>query len=261
MKNILDQIKAFKKEEITHRKQQKSLQELQSSPLFTRKPLSLRNAITKADSKGIIAEFKRQSPSKGIINPTAEVQSVTKGYQEAGAAGVSILYDQHFFGAQPQDFEHGRAQLSIPLLQKDFILDEYQITEAKAIGADVVLLIAKMLSTEEVKRLTAYAHLLDLEVLLETHNEEEIIAHQHTEYDLIGINNRNLQSFDVTVENSIALAKLLPPTAIKIAESGLQNVETIHQLRSNGFQGFLIGEYFMRDQQPASALKRLMDKL
>ncbi|WP_010251585.1 indole-3-glycerol phosphate synthase TrpC [Myroides injenensis] len=261
MNLILTKIKENKLKEIQERISKTSLQALQKSPLFSRSCLSMKENIIDKTQKGIIAEFKRQSPSKGIIHPNADIKQITQGYQASGASAISILNDQKFFGALSTDFEIGRASISLPLLQKDFVLCEYQIAEAKASGADVILLIAKMLKTEEVKRLTHYAHQLGLEVLLETHNAEEIIAHQSTEFDLIGINNRDLNTFKVDIENSIRLAQLLPSYAVKIAESGIDNTESIKHLKENGFSGFLMGEYFMKDKDPAQKLKELIKTL
>ncbi|WP_025125772.1 indole-3-glycerol phosphate synthase TrpC [Myroides odoratimimus] len=258
---ILEQIKAHKRIEVAQRKTIKSIAELRNTPLYNRTPIDFKACITAKNNRAIIAEFKRQSPSKGIIHPNANITEIVKGYEANGAAALSILNDSQFFGALPTDFANARASVNLPLLQKDFILDEYQIEEAKSIGADAILLIAKMLPIERVKVLTDYAHQLGLQVLLETHTEEEIRCHLHTEFDLIGINNRDLNTFEVNIQHSIALANLLPQQAVKIAESGIQNAATLLELADNGFSGFLMGEYFMKMANPAEQLRLLQQEI
>ncbi|MVX34712.1 indole-3-glycerol phosphate synthase TrpC [Myroides sp. LoEW2-1] len=261
MKNILDTIKAQKKREVEHRKALITELELQNRPLFHREGISLVDKIKREHTPHIIAEFKRQSPSKGIIRPNADLLNITTGYQREGASAISVLNDSQFFGAQSDDFSTARVTLNVPLLQKDFIVDKYQITEAKSLGADVILLIAKLLPPEVIKQLTDYAHQLGLEVLLETHSETEIREHLSTEFDLIGINNRDLNTFSVDIDNSVALSQLLPNKAIKIAESGIDNASTISKLYQQGFSAFLIGEYFMRAPEPAIKLRETKQAL
>lgn len=258
---ILDQIKVHKLIDIQHRKTVKSIADLKMSDLYNRTPIDFKACITARDNSAIIAEFKRQSPSKGIIHPDADIKSIVKGYEVNGAAALSILNDSQFFGALNTDFADARATVRLPLLQKDFILDEYQLEEAKAIGADAILLIAKMLPVERVKVLADYAHTLGLQVLLETHTELEIMDHLHTEFDLIGINNRDLNTFQVNIQHSIALANLLPQQAVKIAESGIQDASTLLELANNGFSGFLMGEYFMKTADPAEQLRVLQEEI
>lgn len=258
---ILEQIKAHKLIEIEQRKAIKSISQLRNSPLYNRTAIDYKSAILAKNNRAIIAEFKRQSPSKGDIHPNADIHSIVKGYEAAGAAGLSILNDSHFFGALVTDFADARATVNLPLLQKDFILDEYQLEEAKSIGADAILLIAKMLPVERVKVLTDYAHQLGLQVLLETHTEQEITDHLHTAFDLIGINNRDLNTFEVNIQHSIALANLLPQHAVKIAESGIQDAATLLELADNGFAGFLMGEYFMKHTNPPEQLRLLQEEI
>ncbi|MBC7494051.1 MAG: indole-3-glycerol-phosphate synthase, partial [Flavobacterium sp.] len=210
---------------------------------------------------GIIAEFKRKSPAKGNINLEANGVEVTQGYVDAGVAGLSVLTDELFFGAKKDDFQLAIKNKIIPILRKDFIVDEYQIFQSKAMGADVILLIAKFLTNKELQSFTYLAHELGLEVFLETHSETEILDNLDLPFDLIGINNRNLNSFEVAVENSIKLAELLPKSCVKIAESGIQDFETVQLLKKYGFNGFLIGEYFMREQNPAVKCAELIQKL
>ncbi|MEC4112954.1 indole-3-glycerol phosphate synthase TrpC [Myroides pelagicus] len=261
MRHILETIKLHKLQEVEQRKQNTSEEQLKNGVLFKRSTISLVDKIRQANTPHIIAEFKRQSPSKGIIRNNADIVSITAGYQAQGASAVSVLNDTKFFGAKANDFITAREQLSIPLLQKDFIVDKYQITEAKAMGADLILLIAKMLPTDVLKRLAAYAHQIGLEVLLETHNEKEIKDHLTTEFDLIGINNRDLNTFRVDIANSIALSQLLPKSAIKVAESGLDDPQVVTKLYQEGFNAFLIGEYFMKASDPTLKLKETRQKI
>lgn len=246
---ILETIVQAKRIEVEKRSHQTSIQELQESIYYKRKCLSLRESILKRS--GIIAEFKRQSPSKGRINQNANAGLVTSGYENAGVSGISVLTDQQFFGAFKEDFEEVRKVVNIPILRKDFIIDSYQIHESKAMGADVILLIARILSPDLVREFTEIAHGLGMEVLLETHSQEEIESHYFESIDLIGINNRDLNTFEVNFERSIQLASKLPKSVLKIAESGIGSEEDILFLKENGYQGFLIGESFMKSDNPA----------
>lgn len=259
--NILDTIKAKKLQEVAHLKAQFTTSLLEKQPLFTLATHSLRKAIESSVTGGIIAEFKRKSPAKGNINLDSNVVEVTQGYATAGVSGLSVLTDVDFFGAKKNDFELARKNNTIPMLRKDFIIDEYQIIQSKAMGADVILLIAKILTKKQMQSYTNLAHELGMEVFLETQNEAEILENMDLNFDLIGINNRNLNSFEVSVENSIKLAQILPKSSIKIAESGIQSTETIKLLKANGFQGFLIGEYFMKEENPAEKCKNLIQQL
>ncbi len=259
--SILETIKQKKIEEVAFLKSMCSIKTLEKSSLFESKTVSLKQSILNSKTGGIISEFKRKSPAKGNINLDANVETITKGYVEANVAGLSVLTDVSFFGAKPNDFSLARENKTIPILRKDFIIDEYQILQSKALGADVILLIAKILTHKQMYDYTNLAHQLGMEVFLETQNEKEISYVLDIDFDLIGINNRNLNSFEVSVENSIKLAKLLPNSSVKIAESGIQSVEIINLLKQNGFNGFLIGEYFMKNQNPANKCKKLIQQL
>lgn len=227
---------------------------MEREELFKRNGVSLTNSLLSVNSTGIIAEFKRKSPSKGIINANAKVEDVVKSYEEYGAAGVSVLTDELFFGGSYTDFSTARISISIPLLRKDFMIDEYQFIEAKAWGADVVLLIAAILSPRQVRDFTKLSHDLSMQVLLELHDETEL-DHVYHEVDMVGINNRNLKTFEVDIEQSIRMANYLGKDFTKIAESGISSIETLKYFKNNGFQGFLMGEYFMKNMNPAHAFK------
>ena len=249
MMKILETIYHKKLQEIEIKKSITSIDELQKRKHFNKDCYSLKNKFNNKEH-GLIAEFKRQSPSKGIINANADIEKTTKGYEENGAFAISVLTDEYFFGAHKTDFQIARNNTTIPLLRKDFIIDEYQIFETKAMGADVVLLIARILNVEKAKELRLLAKQLGMEVLLEIHSEEEIKSFMEIDPDLIGVNNRNLNSFEVDIKNSIQLANQLPSDIIKIAESGIESTQTLKTFIENGFKGFLIGEYFMKQSQP-----------
>ena len=251
--NILDTIIAHKRTEVEQRKAAILVEDMKRSPYFLRQPCSLKASLLDDSLTGIIAEFKRQSPSKGIINGQADVVAVTRAYAEGGAAGLSVLTDEHFFGGCTDDLMKARVN-TIPILRKDFIVDEYQIVEARAMGADVILLIAACLEPAEVKRLAIFARNLDMEVLLELHGEEEL-EHICDETELVGINNRNLKTFAVDIERSLAMARRIPDNKIKIAESGISSVDMIRLFKENGFRGFLVGETFMKENDPGAAFK------
>lgn len=258
---ILESIKQHQLKEVTLQKVLNPIHLLEKSSLFNTNPISLKAAILNSQQNGIIAEFKRKSPSKGAINLKADVKKITTGYINAGASALSILTNHHFFGAQTDDFKIARSFNNCPILRKDFMLDEYQIIESKSMGADVILLIAKMLSPKEVQKLAKTAQDIGLEVFLELQNQVEIEHYAFDNIDLVGINNRNLNTFEVDPENSIKLAKQLPTNILKIAESGIESVNTIKTLKENGFDGFLIGEYFMRCSNPAQQCYELIQQL
>ncbi|MFN0175107.1 MAG: indole-3-glycerol phosphate synthase TrpC [Saprospiraceae bacterium] len=259
--NILEQIKQHKLAEVESKKSLYPVKFLEQSPYFNSDCVSMKKYIRDPNRSGIIAEFKRKSPSKGDINKYANVQEVTLGYMQAGAAALSVLTDEHFFGAKKGDLQTARKFNYCPILRKDFIVDEYQIIEAKSMGADVILLIAKMLSTAEIKSFSEVAKSLGLEVFLEFHNELEIQEKASANFDLAGINNRNLNSFEVDIENSIRLANTLPKDTLRIAESGIESAAIIQLLKENGFNGFLIGEYFMRNSHPADKCKEFIKEI
>ncbi|MFO7869063.1 MAG: indole-3-glycerol phosphate synthase TrpC [Bacteroidales bacterium] len=250
--NILDEIVAKRKQDVAKRKQEKSLPELEKSPFFQRSVISASSYITAPEKSGIIAEHKRASPSKGIINNTLSVIDVTTAYEKAGASCISILTEEHYFKGSAQDIREVRDSVSIPILRKDFIVNEYQIVEAKALGADFILLIAAYLSQEQIRHYTQLAHSLDLEVLCEIHTQSEVDK-CIPEINIIGVNNRNLKDFSVDIEHSIALLEHIPASFVRISESGISNPETVIRLKSKGFDGFLMGENFMKHNAPGKA--------
>lgn len=249
---ILDEIIEYKKKEVASCKELTSVQELEQMELFSREVYSLKNSVLNPDRTGIISEFKRKSPSKGIINDKALVEDVTTAYANGGASGLSVLTDFNFFGGTIEDLIKARKANTIPVLRKEFIIDEYQISEAKAFGADAILLIAAVLDASEIETLYKAANKIGLEVLLEIHDEEEL-QKINGHADLVGINNRNLKTFEVDIANSIKLAGMLPAEMPKIAESGISSVEMIKDLKTKGFDGFLIGENFMKTPAPGQA--------
>ncbi|MBB6329459.1 indole-3-glycerol phosphate synthase [Chryseobacterium sediminis] len=249
---ILDKIIERKKLEIATAKSRISLDQLKNTDFFGRKTYSLKESIK--NKSGIIAEFKRQSPSKGIINNNVEPLEVVSAYESFGASGISILTDHEFFGGNLNDILSVRNDIKIPILRKDFMIDEYQFYEAKSIGADVILLIASCLSPAQVEEFTALAHELKMEVLLEIHTEDEL-KHFNSKIDLVGINNRNLKDFKVDLQHSVQLKNLLPKEVLSVAESGIYNIEDFQFLKEKGFDGFLMGEYFMKNTNPAQAFK------
>ncbi|MEQ9305004.1 MAG: indole-3-glycerol phosphate synthase TrpC, partial [Marinoscillum sp.] len=216
--NILDQIIADKKEEVAQRKSLYPIKLLEQSTYFDGKPVSLKKYIRRKDKLGIIAEFKRKSPSKGVINNSAQVERTTIGYMQAGASGLSILTDSKYFGGKNEDLTIARSFNFCPILRKDFIVDEYQIIEAKSIGADVILLIAAALKPQEIKTLGAFAQSLGMEVLLEVHNKEELETSINENVDLLGVNNRNLGTFHTDIQTSKDLAAMIPNDFVKVSE-------------------------------------------
>ncbi len=257
--NILEEIVAHKKSEVERRKSELSISDLEKRVFFSRKSLSLKKSLQDKTKTGIIAEFKRKSPSKGVINATADVVEVTKAFTENGASCLSVLTDEFFFGGSDSDLLKARVN-EIPVLRKDFIVDQYQIVEAKSIGADIILLIAACLNPAEVKRLASFARSIGLEVLLELHGEEEL-EHICDETEIIGINNRDLKTFKVDIERSLLMAEQLPADKIKVAESGISSVDDILLFRKNGYKGFLIGENFMKAENPGEAFKKFIQEL
>ncbi|MCB0479304.1 MAG: indole-3-glycerol phosphate synthase TrpC [Crocinitomicaceae bacterium] len=256
---LLDKIIQTKRGEVSTRMNQTSLQEIQERENYARSCYSMKQSIL--EGTGIIAEFKRQSPSKGIIHENADPKQISEAYFRTGVSGISVLTDGQYFGGADRDFTDVRNQVSVPLLRKDFIIDSYQIHESKALGADVILLIARILTPDLVQEFTEIAHNLGMEVLLETHAKTEIASHYFNEIDLIGINNRDLDTFQVDIDRSILLAQQLPEDTVKIAESGLSDPETVLKLRNNGFDGFLMGEVFMKEKNPGQACKKFLEQL
>ena len=259
---ILDKIIAFKKTEIAKIKAEVHIKKLVESPNFGREVFSLKKSLLEVGSTGIIAEFKRQSPSKGIINDTATIADVTSGYLDANVAAQSILTDTSFFGGSMADLMEARViNQQKPILRKDFIVDGFQIVEAKAIGADVILLIASCLTKAELKNYGQLAVDLGLEVLYEVHTQEDLDKINDLDNKIIGINNRNLNTFEVDLENSIKLVNQIPDSSLKISESGISDPKIIMGLKEFGFQGFLIGESFMKTENPGEACQEFISQI
>lgn len=258
--NILDNIIATKVNEVKQKKEFLPVKELETFPYFQAPCNSLVSHLLNDGATGIIAEFKRKSPSKGVINDDVQIGPVVEAYDAHGAAGISILTDENFFGGSNDDVLYARSIVSVPILRKDFIIDEYQLIEAKAIGASVILLIAACLTPARVKELALFAKRLSLEVLLEIHNKAEL-QHICTEVDIVGVNNRDLKTFTVDVERSIELADKIPADKIKISESGISDPDTIIHLKQYGFKGFLIGETFMKQPDPSIAFADFVNQL
>ncbi|MEL7425850.1 MAG: indole-3-glycerol phosphate synthase TrpC [Bacteroidota bacterium] len=258
--NILDKIVAHKRQEVAERKERYPVKLMEESIYFDTPTVSLSAYLQRPDRHGIIAEFKRRSPSKGDINPYAKVEEVSIGYMQAGASALSVLTDQHFFGGKNADLTEARKFNFCPILRKDFIIDEYQILEARSIGADAILLIAACLTKEELHRLASFARSLGLEVLVELHAEEEL-GKLSPEANVVGVNNRDLQTFEVSISHSIQLFPKLPAEMVKISESGLNDPQAIVELRRVGFEGFLIGEYFMRDERPGQRCREFIQQI
>lgn len=251
--NILATIIASKFGEVAERKKQISIAQLQAMPLFAKPCLSLKQHLLDPSKTGIIAEFKRQSPSKGVINDQADVATVTNAYAKYGASGISVLTDTTYFGGSLADLSIA-IQNPTPVLRKEFIIDEFQIIEAKAYGASVILLIASCLTPAETKLLAATAKGLGMEVLLELHDASEL-EFINDSVDFVGINNRSLKSFEVNIDHSLQLRSMLPKDKLSIAESGIYDMETFQLLKKEGFDGFLMGEYFMKQTDPAKAFE------
>jgi indole-3-glycerol phosphate synthase len=250
--NILNEIIAQRRKTVAELKKTVSTKQLEQKPGFNKICLPLTKSLLSKNNLGIIAEFKKASPSKGNINIHATVEQVTSGYQAGGAAAVSILTEPFYFKGADAYIEVVYNNLNIPILRKDFITDEYQILEAKAIGADVILLIAACLTQTQTKALAAFAKSLGLQVLLELHEEKELDCFNEFT-DVVGINNRNLKTFEVDIENSIRMAGRLPATTLRIAESGIYSIDDILYFKQNGFNGYLIGENFMKEPEPGKA--------
>ncbi len=258
--NILDKITIDKRKEVALRKSLIPVSQLEESVLFNRETISLANNLRNSNT-GIIAEHKRRSPSKSVINHTLNVQDVASGYENAGVCGMSVLTDGKYFGGSLDDLLIARSSCNLPLLRKEFIIDEYQLLEAKAYGADVILLIAAILSKEEIKKYSEFAKSLNLDVLLEVHNEEELHKSIMPSLDMLGVNNRNLKTFDVSLETSKQLSQFIPNDFVKVSESGISNIEAIKELQPYGYQGFLIGENFMRTDNPGASATTFINNL
>lgn len=258
--NILDKIVAHKQHEVAESKSLVPVKRLEQSIYFENRVVSMKQYVSDPEKTGIIAEFKRKSPSKGLINGTAEVEQTSIGYMQAGASALSILTDQSFFGGQNEDLTLARRFNFCPILRKDFVIDEYQIIEAKSIGADCVLLIAAVLEPRRLQELARFAKQLGLEVLMEVHDKEELERSLNDHLDLVGVNNRNLKTFEVSLDTSLSLVEIIPSQFLKISESGISDPGTLVQLKAAGFDGFLIGENFMKHSRPHQAAYNFMNE-
>ena len=256
--SILKKIVNSKQKELLKQKEKHSISFLEKQKYFLREPISIKKHIQ--NKLGIISEFKRKSPSKGIINSHSKVIDVAQQYEKAGVSALSILTNTKYFGGTINDIISVRDTVNIPILRKEFIIDEYQIIETKAIGADAILLIASILTKKQIINFSKIAKSLKLEVLLEIHNENELIKINNY-IDCIGINNRNLNNFTVNINNSINLANKIPDNFIKISESGISSIDVIKKLKVYNFKGFLIGENFMKTQNPGNACYNFLNQL
>lgn len=259
--NILDKIVARKRQEIAAARQDISAAQLEQSEHFSRKCYSLRSFIEDSERTGIIAEFKRSSPSKGLINGHSSIRDVATGYAAAGASALSVLTDTTFFGGSYIDLIEARQAVQIPILRKDFMLDEYQVLEAKAWGADIILLIASILHPDEIKKMASLAKSLGMSVLMEVHQEREIERYLCEDLDAVGVNNRNLGDFSVSLDHSYNLVSRIPDQFLKISESGISNAQILSDLREAGFEGFLIGENFMKEKIPGKAFADFVQQI
>ena len=258
--NILEKIAADKRIEVEERKEMIPVEALELLPHFHRKCLSMSDSLHNS-STGIITEFKRRSPSHPEINLSADVEKITTGYEKAGASGISVLTDEIYFGGTLDDLLLARENVKIPLLRKDFMIDEYQIFEAKALGADVILLIAALLTRKQITDFSKRAKSLGLEVLLEVHNQEELEKSLMPGLDMIGVNNRNLKTFEIDLNTSKELAEKIPSEFVKVSESGISETSSILELQKSGFQGFLIGGNFMKTEDPGQSASEFIEQL
>lgn len=259
--SILNEIIAFKRKEITESQVLRPVKLLERSIFFETPSVSMCDYLQREDKVGIIAEIKRASPSKGAINPYIDVEQLSIGYMQAGASALSVLSDTKYFAGSTHDVEVARKYNYCPILRKDFIVSEYQIIEAKSIGADCILLIATAIEAESCRQLASFAKTLGLEVLLEVHNKAEIESHVNPYIDLVGVNNRNLHDFSTDIETSVALSEYIPDGFIRVSESGLSDANAILRLKQVGYQGFLIGGFFMQHAHPEEACARLVKEV
>lgn len=265
MKDILEEIMAHKRHEVEASKREVPLSVLANllKERYRQRQLrptySLKQALQNSNS-GIISEFKRKSPSKGWISQNANPAIIAPAYEQGGATALSVLTDAKYFGGSSEDLRTARSKVSLPILRKDFICDEYQLYEARLWGADAILLIASALERNTCIALTRKAKELQLEVLLELHHEREL-EYLNDAVDVVGINNRNLGTFHTDTEHSFLLAEQLPRETVRISESGISDAATARELRQKGFQGFLIGELFMRTENPGESLKYFLQQM
>ena len=257
---ILDHIIANKYKEVAVKKEAFPISLLEKSALFNRETTSLAKAL-RSSGTGIIAEHKRRSPSKSVINNSVLVQDVARAYELAGAIGMSVLTDTNYFGGSLEDLLLARSATSMPLLRKDFIVDSYQVVEAKSYGADAILLIAACLKRQQLIEFSALAKDLGMDVLLEIHNEEELKKSMLPTADLLGVNNRNLKTFEVSLDSSKELSALIPNDFVKVSESGISSIAAIKELQPFGYKGFLIGENFMKTENPGETARKFINEL
>lgn len=258
--NILEQIVAHKKQEVAERKELYPVKLLEKSLYFSSPTVSLKKYLAREDKSGIISEFKRKSPSRGIINAYADVEETSIGYMRAGASALSVLTDSHFFGGSSEDLKTARKFNFCPILRKDFTIDAYQVYEARSMGADAILLIAEILSEKELKQLADLAKSLEMEVLMEVHSKDQLQKASGS-VDIIGVNNRNLDTFEVDIQTSYKLLNHIPSDTFKISESGISNPEVVCRLKAAGYKGFLIGEHFMKSSHPGKSCLRFINEL
>ena len=258
--HILDEISAFKKRLLDHKKRVVSIKDLEAMPSFQRNCFVLTERIKNADF-GIVAEHKRRSPSKPHLNFKTDVFDVAKTYETAGVSGMSVLTEQKYFGGSLEDLMLCRSACNLPLLRKDFMVDEYQIIESKAHGADVILLIAACLTPKEVCRFSTLAKQLGMQSILEVHSLEELQNHICDTVDIIGVNNRNLKTFEVDLQTSRELIEHIPENFVKISESGLKHAQDILDLKNIGYNGFLLGEHFMVTDNPGLSAQQFIQSL
>ncbi len=261
MSSILREIVAHKRREVQGRKELYPPRLLEQSIYFSTRSVSLKHYLLRPNQAGVIAEIKRRSPSRGELNSHLSIEELSIGYMQSGASALSVLTDSKYFGGSVQDFTLARSFNFCPVLRKDFIIDEYQLIEAKAIGADVVLLLASVLTPGECVRFSRLAKQLGLEILLEIDDRSHLETHLTDDIDLVGVNNRDLRTLKVNVERSFCLAALVPPQFLKISESGIRQAETVHALKQLGFVGFLVGELFMESSDPVQKCKQFIEGL
>ncbi len=259
--NILKKILAHKEKEVAETRELFPVKLLEKSVYFHETPVPLTKYLAREDRIGVIAEIKRQSPSKGVMNKYISVEELSIGYMQAGASALSVLTDSYFFGGSHEDLQEARKFNFCPILRKDFIIDDYQIVEARSIGADVILLIAAALDPQKTQALATRAKEFGLEVLLEVHTKDELEQHLCDAVDIVGVNNRDLDTFTVSLDRSLELANAIPAKMTKISESGISTPEDVVKLREAGFRGFLIGENFMKTPRPEAACRTFISQV
>ncbi|MBM3177730.1 MAG: indole-3-glycerol phosphate synthase TrpC [Bacteroidetes bacterium] len=258
---LLQEILSHKMLEVDKCKRALDINSLKCLEHFSRSASSLKRALMKSTTPAVIAEIKRRSPSKGILQPDLNVKSLAAGYASAGAAALSVLTDQKYFGGSIDDLQWSRRRVDIPILRKEFIIDGYQIVEAKAYGADAILLIASALSVGQLSEFIEQAHSIGLEVLLEVHSDQELLSCLDLGADLIGVNSRNLSTLKTDLTLFDRLASQFHASVPLVAESGIENPSTIHHLKKIGYSGFLIGHSFLQTSDPALALSNFLKSI